>query len=378
MTIETIRPPISADLVQQHIDRASAELTKRGASALLVFRNTNILGFCGVPLQPSDRLVCGLISREGQIGFVVPAFEASIASGLPAGSELVPWEEDEDPYLAVARAAERLGVDSGTILLDGHTWIGAQAKLAAAMPRARLQLDTELIESIRMIKTPQELAAIRAACDDTGKIYALIDKRLRAGISELDLRRDVIGQLEKMGVTPFGELIQGGESASVPHQRTGSRQFREGDAVIVDFVASKECYLGDMTRTFAVGDVSDEIKRAYAVVRDAQRAAIAAIRPGIPCESIDSAARTIIENAGLGDYFVHRLGHGIGMDVHEAPYFVRGNKTRLQPGMVLTVEPGVYVPGQFGIRIEDVIAVTAGGCDVLTRAVPTDFSPAFM
>ncbi|MEK6644037.1 MAG: Xaa-Pro peptidase family protein [Planctomycetota bacterium] len=378
MTLDTIRPPISSELVRQHVERAAAELSKRGASALLVFRKSNILAFCGVPLEPSDRLVCGLISRDGQVAFVVPAFEASIASGLPAGSELVAWEEFEDPYQATARAAERLGVDTGTIILDSHTWLGAQQRLAAAMPSATLVADTDLIESIRMVKSAGELSAIRLACEDTGKIYSLIEKRLRAGISELDLRRDVIGQLEKLGVTPFGDLIQGGESASIPHQRTGTRVFREGDAVIVDFVAARGCYLGDMTRTFAVGEVSDEVRRAYGVVRDAQRAAISAIRPGVTCESIDSAARHVIEQAGLGDFFVHRLGHGIGMDVHEAPYFVQGNKTRLQPGMVLTVEPGVYVPGQFGIRIEDVIAVTAGSCDVLTKQIPTDFSPAFM
>ena len=234
-----------------------------------------------------------------------------------------------------------------------------------------------MIDGIRIIKTADEVAAIRAACEDTGKIYGLVARKLRAGISESDLRLEVLSQLEKMGVTTFGELIQGGQSASIPHQPTGSRVFREGDAVIVDFVAAREGYLGDMTRTFAIGDTSDEIHTAYRLVRNAHDAAIDAIRPGVTCEFIDAVARNVIEGGGLGDYFVHRLGHGIGLDVHEPPYLVKGNRTVLRPGMCLTVEPGVYIAGQFGIRIEDVVAVTQDGCEVLSDSVPTDLSDAF-
>jgi len=378
MTIETARPSIPAELVQQHIEQAAAGLAQRNADALLVFRRTNILGFCGVPLEPTDRLVCGLISRDGQIAIVVPAFEAGMAGTLPPGSELVTWEEYEDPYRALAKVAARLGVDSGRIILDNFTWLSAQQRLAAAIPRATIVPDTDLIDNIRMIKTPEEVAAIRAACEDTGRIYPLISKKLRAGISELELRCDVIAQLERSGLTPFGDIIQGGESASIPHQPTGPRIFRDGDTVIVDFVCTRDGYLGDMTRTFAVdGGVPDEAKRAYRAVRNAQAAAIHAIKPGIACETIDAAARSVIEQAGLGDYFVHRLGHGIGMDVHELPYFVKGNRQLLRPGMCITVEPGVYLPGQFGVRIEDVVVVTPGGCEVLTRGVPTDVSPVF-
>lgn len=371
------RAPIAPQLVQAHVEEAMARLAERGADALFVFRRTNILAFCGVPLEPSDRLVCGFIHRDGQVGFVVPEFEAENAATLPPGSQVVTWEEHDDPFEAVKTIAKMLGIERGRIILDKYTWIDIQVRLAKALPAATLEVDSDLIEGIRMIKSPGELDAMRAACQETGRIYGIVEKRLRAGISETDLRSEVIHALEKAGVRPWGDLIQGGESASVPHQPTGSRIIREGDAVIVDFVATKGGYLGDMTRTFAVGDVSDEIKAAYRLVRAAQAKAISTIRPGLTCEAIDAAARSVIEAGGLGDFFVHRLGHGIGMDVHEPPYFAKGNKTVLRPGMCLTVEPGVYVPGQFGIRIEDVIAVTANGCEVLTRGIPTDVSPAF-
>jgi Xaa-Pro dipeptidase len=377
MITATARPPISAELVQQHLDQAAAQLSRRQADGLLVFRSSNILGFCGVPLAPSDRLVCGLISREGQLCIIVPAFEAGMAATRPAGSELLSWDEHEDPYATVARGAAMLGIDAGTIILDKHTWLDAQRRLGAVLPGARLVPDADLIESIRIIKTPEEIAAIRAACEDTGQIYPLVGRHLAPGLSEVELQGQVISQLQRAGLSPFGDLIQGGESASIPHQPTGARRFRQGDAVIVDFVCAREGYLGDMTRTFAVGQVSDEIVAAYGVVRQAQAAALAALRPGKTCEAIDQVARSVIEDAGLGEFFTHRLGHGIGLDVHEPPYLVQGNRQRLEPGMCVTIEPGVYVPGRYGIRIEDTVAVTATGCEVLSSSVATDVSPVF-
>jgi Xaa-Pro aminopeptidase len=317
------------------------------------------------------------VNADGQVAFVVPAFEVETVRGLPSGSAVITWEEDQDPYGAVAAAARDLGVSSGSILLDGYTWIDTQERLAGSMNGARIMRDPGVIESVRICKSPAEVEAIRAACVDTGRIYSVVDELLCPGLSELELAGAAHERLRAAGIHPWGDLIQGGESASVPHQRAGQRRFREGDAVIVDFVAMRQGYLGDMTRTFALGDVSVEIQRAYATVRSAQQAAIELARPGVTCEALDAAARGVIEAAGLGPYFLHRLGHGIGLDVHEPPYLVRGNRMPLAPGMCVTIEPGVYVAGQFGIRIEDVIVITEDGAEVLSRDVPTDVSPQF-
>lgn len=368
---------IQPALVREHIDRAAKALCDVQADGLFLFRGSNLLAFTGVPLAPSDRLICAFLSSDGKIAFVVPQFEADMVRGLPAGSPIVTWREFEDPYAAAASAASAIGLEKGRILIDGHTWVDAHARLNQALSGASLARDVGVIEGVRVRKSPAEIAAMRAAAQDTGRIYTAMADVLRPGISELDALAEAMESLRGARITKWGDLVQSGPSASVPHQRTGRRVMQRGDAVIVDFVAQREGYLGDMTRTFAVESVSDEIKRAYGVVRDAQAAAIEAIRPGVSCESIDQAARRVIEAAGLGDYFVHRTGHGIGIDVHEAPYLVPGNKTVLEPGMVVTVEPGVYLPGQFGIRIEDVVAVTEGGNDVLSRDVPTDVSKQF-
>jgi len=306
MASELATRAIAEDLVRQHGDRACRLLTEQDADGLFLFRDTNILAFCGVPLGPSDRLICGLLSRGGEVALVVPAFEATLAEGRLAGTEVITWEEHEDPYAAGARAARHLGLASGTILLDGHTWMAAAASLTRALPAATLRPDPGVIEAVRAVKTEEEVAAIRAACGDAGKIYPMVAERLRVGLSEIALSRDVLTELRREGVSPVGDLIQGGRTASVPHRRAGQRRLQSGDAVIVDFVCEKDGYLADLTRTLSLGRPGDEVRRAYGVVRDAQRRAIEAVRPGVSCEAVDRAARSVIEAAGLGAYFVHR------------------------------------------------------------------------
>ena len=374
MIASTTQTPITPAAVARHLKLAASSLAQADADGLLVFRDTNILAFCGVPLAPSDRLVCGMVNRQGQVALVVPAFEAAIAEGSPADPKLFAWEEHEDPYAVTATAAQWLGIASGRLLLDGYTWLETKARLLGALPQVQIAKDPGLIESIRLTKGPGEIEAIRRACADSGAIYREVSDLLDAGISEIELSRELVARAGAQDRLIVGHLIQGGCSATAPHAPPCERTFREGDTVIVDLVCRREGYHGDMTRTFALGTMSDEARRVYGVVRSAQRAAIEAVRPGVVCEDVDSAARSVIEAAGLGAYFSHRLGHGIGLNIHEPPYLVQGNRQTLEPGMCVTVEPGVYIPGQFGVRIEDVVAVTDAGCEVLSGETPTDVS----
>lgn len=368
---------ISPDIVRQHRQNAASLLTERGADGLLLFRESNILAFCGIRFASTDRLACGLINTNGDMAMVMPAFEASLADGLIPAKNIITWTESDDPYVAIAKAAAQLGIDAGLILLDGYTWIDVHERLALAMRDATLRRDDGVIQQVRLIKSPEEVAALRAACIDTGRFYSFVSRHLAEGLTEMELSEIISEEGRKLGIAVDGALLQSGPSASIPHRPTGQRRITTGDAIIVDIVVEREGYHGDMTRTFAVGNMDAEILRAYQVVRRAQQTAIDAIKPGVTCESIDTIARDIIRDAGLGDYFVHRLGHGIGLDGHEPPYLVQGNHQRLEPGMCVTVEPGVYIPGAFGIRIEDVVVVTNDGCEVLTSSVPTDVSPQF-
>ncbi len=374
MDTTTLGSAIDPRLVQQHLDRAVDGLDDQNADALFLFHGSNILAFCGVPLAPSDRLVCGLLNRDGRLAFVVPAFEAEIARSLPATASLFAWEESNDPFEVVAKAARHLGVERGFIQLDRFTWLGVSDHLTRALPHARLEPDGGIIERVRLIKTAEEIESVRRACADAGLIYEELPALLRPGRTETEVSVEALSQVERRGVHPYGLLLQSGETASVPHQEAGMRLLAEGDLIIADFVAKRSGYHGDLTRTFALGGPGQEMCRAYAAVRDAQRAAIEAVRPGVTCEAIDAVARSRLDSAGLGRFFSHRLGHGIGLDCHEAPFLVRGNSQILQAGMCMTIEPGVYVPGSFGVRIEDVVVVTDDGCEILSAGVPTDMS----
>ncbi len=378
MTAGSSNSAIDPTIPRQHRSKACDLLSRHGADGLLLFRDTNILGFLGVPLGPSDRLVCGLLNREGQAVILLPSFESDGDSLVLPHGRFCPWEEHQDPYVVLADAAAELGIASGRILLDPHAWVATQDRLAAALPRSTLSMDPGLIEAVRIVKSPEELEAIAAACRDTARIYPLIDRLLRPGVSEIELATEAAFELQRQGCAPQGVLVQGGPNAAVPHGRPGQRPVQSGDLVVVDFVAAKAGYRGDMTRTYVLGEPDSDAVRAYAVVRDAQMAAMDALRPGVTAESVDAAARSVIEQAGLGPFFVHRLGHGIGLDGHEPPFLVQGNRQRLEPGMCVTLEPGVYVPGRFGVRIEDVFTVTPDGCRRLSDTVPTDVSPSFV
>lgn len=368
---------IDSRVVREHIERIRPLLAERDAGGVLLFTPANILGFTGAPLGPTDRIVCGLVSRDGAAALVCPAFEAPSPRALPSATTVFTWLEDQNPYEAIVQAVRRLGLERGTILLDPAVWIEVQRRLAQMMPSVTWREDDGAISAVRQVKSALEIEAIAGACRRVGRIYAEIRKRLSPGVTELELAGQAVFGMGNGSLSGALPLTQSGPNAAIPHHPTSDRALSDGDCLVVDYVLAVSGYHGDMTRTFAVGRPGDKCRAAYRAVRAAQRAAIEAARPGATCESVDAAARAVIEKAGFGAYFVHRLGHSIGLDCHEAPFFVQGNRAKLLPGMCLTIEPGVYVPGEFGVRIEDVVAITDSGCQILSDGVPTDVSEAF-
>jgi len=367
---------IDPRFVTEHLAQAAERLRAQRVDGLLVYAPANIRGFTGTPLGPSDRLVCAWITRSGQSVLICPRFEAPEPTTLSPGVSVRTWDEHENPFAIAADSAGELGIAAGTLLLDGETSLTTRRGLEAALPRATLREDGGIIAAVRAIKSAGECDTIAAACGRVGRLYGEIGRRLRAGECEQALARDAAAALGDGELSQGLPMVQGGPNAAVPHRAPGERALCEGDCVVVDFVLRIEGYHGDMTRTFVVGRPSEKMRSAYRAVRAAQRAALAAIRPGMTCESIDAAARRAIDEAGFGRAFFHRTGHGIGLDCHEPPYLVAGNTTRLSPGHCVTVEPGIYLPGEFGIRIEDCAVVTPEGHRVLSAGVPTDVSKA--
>jgi Xaa-Pro dipeptidase len=227
--------------------------------------------------------------------------------------------------------------------------------LRVTLPGHNMANAGPIIEEARQRKDSAELSAMRAACRKTLEVMASVPKIARTGITELELAREI-----------GGGIVQFGENAAIPHGGPSDRKLRRGDVILVDTGHTVDGYWSDLTRTFFFGRKTKEFTRVYRIVEKAQKAGIRAVKPGATCQSVDRAARKVIEDAGYGNYFIHRTGHGLGLDIHEQPYLVKGNKTKLRPGMVVTIEPGIYLPGEFGVRIEDDVAVTKTGRRVLS------------
>ena len=370
-------PDIPAEIVREHVAHLRELMRGEDLAAVLLFNRANMLAFAGTPHVSTDRVTCGAVTRDGAVVVVCPAFERPMVSGAEAFATVSTWEEHEDPYRCFAEALAAAGVKSGKLGVDGRIWLEYLHGFAEALPGMTTQSAEQLLRAVRICKTPAEQACLRAAHRKGEQVFlALRDGLMRAGVREVNLCDEVTARFAPAGVHAV-PLIQSGPNGAIPHNPTGTRALQDGDTVVVDSVIRWQGYHNDITRTFALGRPSADARRAYRVVREAQAAAIEAARPGVPCRRLDEIARQIITDAGFGKYFTHRLGHGMGLEGHEPPYLSGRETEVLRVGHCVTVEPGVYVPGEFGIRIEDDILITADGCEVIRGELATDVSAAF-
>lgn len=368
---------IPEPIVREHIAKAQELMREHGLAALQIFQSSNMLAYAATPHSSTDRLTCAAVTADGELIVVCPAFERPAVASAEGLGTIHTWEEHEDPFACFAGALRAAGVRTGKLGLDGRTWLQWAMRFEEAVDPLLVEPAEHVLREVRICKTPAEQEVLREAHRKGERAFlALRDGLLRPGVREIDLCEELFRRFEDDGIV-VRPLIQSGPNGSIPHNPTGERELQEGDTVVIDSVIRWCGYHNDITRTFAVGTPSDKAREAYQVVRRAQAAAIEAARPGVPCARLDEIARKIIADAGFRPYFTHRLGHGMGLEGHEPPYLSGGETEILRPGMCCTVEPGIYVPGEFGIRIEDDILITADGCEVIHGELPTDVSAAF-
>ena len=346
--------PLPVDAFRERQARLRAEAKARGIEVLVLTPSTNLAYAANLEIGRSERLTALLLFTEGPAVLVTPAFEEANHRKTAVIDDAETWQEEQDPMALVARTLE----GRKTIGVEGSTAYATATALAAATS-ARLEDATPVFDSLRMIKSPEEQAFIREAGRRTGLAIEATHKQLRAGMSESDLARILEEEFAAQGVRGGG-LVQFGPSSAFPHGAPAERRLAKGDAVLIDCGCRVRGYTSDVTRTIFFGSPSDEYRKVYATVDRAQLAGIDALKAGVTGEDVDRAARKVIEDAGYGAFFTHRLGHGLGLDGHEPPYLVRGNRKPLVAGNVQTIEPGIYLPGKFGVRIEDDYAVRAG------------------
>jgi Xaa-Pro aminopeptidase len=332
--------------------------------ALFIAPGTSLYYFTGIRWGLSERLLGLVVPRIGQPILVVPAFEEGrLREKLRLPIEVRVWQEDESPTRIVAAALADRGVRSGRIGVEETTAFTFYDHLRHAAPGFEYASADPVTIACRARKSPHELELMRLACEATFDVFRAVFASLKTGMSEEEVGHLVEGGFSKVGLRG-GALVLLGASAALPHGTLQPQKLKEGDVVLIDGGCTVEGYESDVTRTGIFGKPSEKISRAFEVVRGAQDAALDAARAERLSGTVDEAARAVITAAGYGpDYkfFTHRLGHGIGLDGHEHPYLVRGSKTVLEPGMTFSNEPGIYVPGEFGLRCEDDMVISAEG-----------------
>ena len=364
--------PVDAKEYAHRIERALAAMRAAKLDALVLEPGPDQTYFCGMRLWPGERpeLLCVTMEREPFL--VVSAYEVeTLAEHMgPFAVELRPRMPDEMPWeVAAAGLADSLGAGA-RVGIGGSARLFVLDGLRAAAPSWTWESGTPIVEGCRMVKTPTELALLRRANEATQAAIEASIVHLREGQSEREFAAIITAAQQAAGLDSTWALVQFGESAAEPHGEPGPRTLREGDLILIDTGGFLHGYASDISRTVALGSIDDRRRRAWDTVLAAQSRALAAMRPGVACAEIDAVARRCIDESGFGtgySVFRHDLGHGIGTQVHEQPYLAKRSAHVLAAGMTMSNEPGIYVAGEFGVRIEDIVLVIEDGAEVLGR-----------
>lgn len=373
-------PPIALDERLGRIEQARRLMSDHGVDALLLGAGASLVYFAGLDWWPSERLVAALIPREGKPMLIAPAFErGSLEAGLAVEADYRAWEEDESPSELVAAALRELGAE--TLAIDPALPFVFVERIRRAAPSAAVVEASAIVDGCRSRKSEAELALMRQAKRMTLEVHRRAARILREGIKASEVRRFIDQAHRALGASGSSFcIVQFGRSTAFPHGLPGDDELSEGDLVLIDTGCTVGGYNSDITRTYVFGEPDGEQRRVWEVEREAQQAAFDAVRPGVPCEEVDAAARRVLERRGFGPGYrlrglPHRTGHGIGLSIHEAPYLVRGDRTPLAPGMCFSNEPMIVVPDRFGIRLEDHFHVTEDGAAWFTDPSPSIDAP---
>jgi Xaa-Pro aminopeptidase len=347
----------------ERLARARTRLGDHGMDALLLGPSADLRYLTGYQAPPLERMTLLVLPAAAEARLVVPALEAPLARDHLGGLDLevAAWRETEDPVALVRATLDAAGAAGGRLGVGDRLWSAFLLRLQAALPGAAFAAASAVTRQLRMRKDAEELAALARVAAAIDRVVDGLDGLRWAGRTELELAGDIQDAIRGGHDEVRFTIVGSGPNAASPHHVAAGRVIQPGDAVVVDIGGQLDGYCSDTTRTLVVGEPPPGFQEVYAVLHAAQRAGCAAVGPGVPAEAVDAACREVIAAAGYGEHFIHRTGHGIGLEEHEDPYLVAGNREPLEPGMTFSVEPGIYLPGRFGARIEDIVTCTDQG-----------------
>ncbi len=361
---------MSLQRIQQLIESAA----RRGVDCVAVMPGANMMYLTGLPFHLMERATVAFFPVDGKPAFVLPVLEATKPASGPVAMDwrLFPWSDEQGPEGAFVAASQALGLAGRTVAVEELVMRVRELRLIeASAPGVRLADAGPLLANLRMRKDVAEVGKMKQAVAIAEAALEATLGRVHVGMTEREIANDLVLEMLGRGAEglPFEPIVLAGPRSALPHGAPGGRRVDPGDLLLFDFGVNVGGYASDITRTFAVGpahSADKELRRVYDVVRRANEAGRKAACPGVEIQEVDRAARKVIVEAGYGQYFTHRTGHGLGLEGHEPPYVCEGDMTLLEPGMTFTVEPGVYLPGRWGVRIEDDVVITPDGCESLT------------
>jgi Xaa-Pro dipeptidase len=347
---------------KQRIERLQKALADAGVDAYFAATPSAMDYVVGFREGGGERMMLVGVAPDRPVEMLTPALSHTQATELTGLTAVNTWSDGEDPGKAFGVLAERWGLRSAVVAVDEFMPAAYLIRMQEALPAALFKSAEPIMEACRGRKTAEEVALLEAAGKIADTAYPAGLAVLREGATERQVGIAIQQACHAQGAPAGVGIVGAGPNGAKPHHETGERKIQRGDVVIMDYGATYKGYQADITRTACCGPASEEAKKVYRIVRDAFYAGREAAKPGVACQEVDRAARRVIDAAGYGEFFCHRVGHGIGLAGHEPPYMVEGNTTLLQEGHTFSVEPGIYLPGKFGVRIENIVAITADGC----------------
>ena len=358
-------------MTQARFDKLNASLRGSDLDAVILNPGPTLTHLTGLRFHLMERPVVLMFAKDQDPAIVFPELELQKVASLPYTLQVFAYPENPSEWdVAFRKATQTLGLDGKRIGVEPRQLRLLEFRhVKAGAPEAEYPDASDVLSALRLRKEQAEVEAMRRAVKIAQNALEATIPLIKIGMTEKELSSELVVQLLKSGSEPempFAPIVSGGPNAANPHASPSERKLQAGDLLVIDWGATYDGYISDLTRTFAVGDVDDEYVKIHRIVQEANAAGRAAAKPGVPCANVDQAAREVIEQAGYGRFFTHRTGHGIGMEGHEEPYMRGDNMQLLEPGMAFTVEPGIYLPDRSGVRIEDNVVITETGADVLS------------
>lgn len=351
------------------IEKAVEIMKTKNIKAMILSPSSNMSYITGFNTFLGERLLVNILVHSGESVFIVPKLYESEVKEKAEFDEIYSWNDNQDPQDLIKLVAEKYGLQDCTVAIEETMWFTAFNKIFSSLKGVKYVHAGDVIGELRQCKSSIEAEKMRKASQIADKALGNILNKIKQGLRETDVRDMLEKEMKALGAAAesFPTIIGSGPNSALPHHNTSDRILKEGDSVVIDFGCIADSYCSDTTRTIVIGHASEKYKKVYEILKQAQKLAIDKVKPGVKACEVDYAARKHIADNGYGEYFVHRTGHGIGLEVHEMPYITESSQVILKPGMVFSIEPGIYLEGEFGIRIEDLVMVTEDGVEVLNH-----------